>query len=174
MGDDTSNLGGLIGQLIGAGISLLGDKKESKAAEQQSQDEQVEVQRQQVQATEISQGEKSDRAIAADRQIASMTVAMETLGGAGSQNEARLGREIAGVAALDIARIEGNRRRQVEALESQATTSRNRAEATKTRSKFNSLGTLVDLGGKLAEQGEERARQSRAEDLARGRTPLPL
>jgi hypothetical protein len=110
-----------------------------------------------------------------------MTVAMETLGGAGSQNEARLGREIAGVAALDIARIEGNRRRQVEALESQATSSRNRAEAsrnqakaTSTRSKFNSLGTLVDLGGNLAELGEKRGSQSRAEDLARGRTPLPL
>ncbi len=79
---------------------------------------QIEVTRQQTEANVRAKQDQSDVSRRADASFASMIVAMADGGGAGGVNEIRLGADVGSIEGIDLARIEGNRRRQVEALQS--------------------------------------------------------
>ena len=151
----------LAGQL---GFAFLSSIQEQSAIEQQVKDAQKELTRQQQEANLIAQEEKSDRARAADRQFASAMVALETAGGAGSQNEARFGAEIAGNAGLDLARIEGNRRREVSALQSEKRAVRQKGRGAIRRSQAQFLSSALGAGGQAFSLSEQNKAQ---EDEAR-------
>lgn len=84
-----------------------------------------ELDRQRKQESKIAQEVKADRVRQADKQQASMIAALADVGGAGTDNESRFAGEIGLYEGLDIARIEGNRRRKIEALHSEQTAARN-------------------------------------------------
>lgn len=107
------------------GMSLLqgiGAMKQAKAtsaaATEQSQQEWQEFHRQKQEATDAARAKKSDRAAEADKLMGQMLAVMADNGGAGTSNESRFAGEIGFLEGLDIARIEGNRRKEVEALSS--------------------------------------------------------
>ena len=106
---------------------------EAQAAADQADLEIQELDRQRRQASAIAQERKADRVITADRQFASMIAAMADNGGHGTQNEARFGAEIGFYEGLDLARIEGNRKREIEALHSKQVAARQVALNTATR-----------------------------------------
>ena len=137
------------------GFSFLSSMQQQGEIEDQVRNEQKEFARQQREANLQAQEEKSERARVADKQFASAITAMEALGGAGSQDEARIGAEIAGNAGLDISRIEGNRRRQVAALQgaSKAATKEGKAAIRATQAQF--LSTALKAGGAFAQHKTE-------------------
>ncbi len=94
----------------------LGDQN-AALAEQNALDE-IELTRQQEEVNKQSGERKSDIARQADASFASMIVAMADGGGAGGVNQLRLGGDIGSIEGIDLARIEGNRRRQVESIQS--------------------------------------------------------
>lgn len=102
---------------VSTGFGFIQSWKEQEAIREDAKNQMDEATRQQKEANLRAQEERSDRARQADKQFASAMVAMEAIGGAGSQNEKRAGDEISGHAGIDLARIEGNRRRQVDALQ---------------------------------------------------------
>ena len=130
----------LIGSL---GFGFLSSMQEQQAAEQSAKDEIDELYRQQQEANKAAQEQKSDRAREGDKLYASALVAMETVGGAGSQNEARIAAEISGNTGLDLARIEGNRRREVGALRASMRAARKGAASAIRASQANFLGSAL-------------------------------
>jgi hypothetical protein len=137
--------------LASTGVSLLKSVQEQKAAEDQFEAENKEFTRQQEEANLIAQERKSERALAADKQFASMVASMESLGGAGSQDEARLAAEIGGNAGLDLSRIEGNRRREVKSLQASKGAARETAQARIKASQLKFLGSVAKTGSTFAE-----------------------
>jgi hypothetical protein len=142
-----------IGAIMMIGLSLVQSLQEQAAIEDQAEAQQDELTRQQEEANLISQEEKSERALEADRAAASALVAMETVGGAGSLNDQRQQQEIHGVAGLDLARIEGNRRREVGALQATKKQSAKQANADIKASQMKFLGSAAstvtgDMGQK--------------------------
>lgn len=102
---------------VGTGFAFLQSWQEQEQLREDSKNAMNELTRQQNEANRKSEEDKSDRARQGDKQFASAIAAMEAIGGAGSQDEARFGTEISGNAGLDLARIEGNRRREVQSLQ---------------------------------------------------------
>ncbi len=149
--------------LASTGLSLLSSMSEQKAIEKQAQAEQTELVRQQNERDRIAAEEKADAVREADRRAAAAIVAMEARGGAGSQNEGRFAREIAGLKALDLSRLEGNRSADVASLQASIKASRNRAKSaiSKSRASF-----LSDSLGNLGQYNEFKERQAdRDEDV---------
>ena len=134
--------------------TIQANKAQDQIAQQavaQSDAEVIELQRQRDERSEIAQEEKADRVREADQQFASMVTRLADVGGAGTQNEARFAQEIGGFEGLDVARIESNRRRDVESIKSRQQVSQSRAldtvAATKGRKKANSLGFISSAVG---------------------------
>ncbi len=100
---------------------------QSQAATQNAQQEWKEYHRQQQEVTAEAQGEKAERARQADKLVGQMMAVMADNGGAGTSNEAAFAGEIGFLEGLDVARIEGNRRREVDALSAAKIASHNRA-----------------------------------------------
>jgi hypothetical protein len=155
-----------IGAIIMIGLSLVQSLQEQSAIEDQAEAEQNELTRQQEQANTRAQEDRSERAIAADRQMASITAGFEaTGGGMGSGNAARALQEEGGAAGLDLARIEGNRRREVGALQSEKKSSAQKANAEIQKSQLKFLGSAASAGtGLLGNQ----AAQSQASGFVSG------
>ncbi len=138
---------------IGMGLvsTIFGNRalgEQNQAFAEQNALNQVELTRQQEEVNQQSAEQKSDIARRADADFALMIVAMADGGGAGGVNQLRLGADIGSIEGIDLARIEGNRRRQVESIQS-----RKEGSTISTRSRIKSnvskgLGnTLSFLGG---------------------------
>lgn len=113
--------------VISAGAGMGAARAESAAATERSRQEWQEFHRQQEEATNRAREEKSARASEADKLMGQMLAVMADNGGSGTQNESRFAGEIGYLEGLDLAKIEGNRRREVDALKSQQTASAWRA-----------------------------------------------
>jgi hypothetical protein len=113
--------------LMQAGAQMSGARASSSAAMAQNQQEWDERNRQKKEATKNARSLKSDRAREADRLMGNMIATMADNGGSGTATEARFAGEIGYLEGLDMARIEGNRRREIEALSSAQTASSWRA-----------------------------------------------
>lgn len=148
-----------------AGTSLLGSVGEQGAAREQSLAEQKELVRQQEEENLRAAEEKSDRVREADKEFAAAVATMEAVGGAGSMNEGRFTREVAGTAALDLSRLEGNRKRANQARSASIVASQNRAASTIQKSRGAFLGQALGFGGELLTtlKGEE-LRDTRIEE----------
>lgn len=144
------------------GFSFIQSMQEQSDIEQNVKDQQKEMLRQQKEANLRAQEEKSERAKIADKQFASAIVAMETVGGAGSQNEASILAEIAGNKGLDLARIEGNRRREISSLQSSSNAARKEGKAAIKASQAQFLSTAL---GNAATYAGSKAQQGQAKDL---------
>ncbi len=100
---------------------------ESEAAARQAEAEIEELDRQREFVDEEAATQKSARVRQADKDDATMQVGLVIMGGAGSVNEARLSQEVGYYEGLDIARLEGNRRRQAESLKASQESSKQTA-----------------------------------------------
>ncbi len=149
------------------GFSLLSSLQEQAAVAQQNKDAQKELTRQQKEVNRQAAEEKSDRVRKADRQFASAIVALEAAGGAGSQTEERFGTEIAGNAGLDLARIEGNRRRAVSSLQAEKRAVRKKARGAIQRSQAEFLSSALSFGAQEFQRQEDA--KAREEELERAR-----
>lgn len=145
-------MGSISGLLAGVstGFAFLQSWKEQENIREDSKNAMNELTRQQNEANRQSEENKSDRARAADKQFASAIAAMEAIGGAGSQDEARFGTEISGNAGLDLARIEGNRRRQISALQSEKNATKKRAVRAIQASQAQFLSTALGNASAVA------------------------
>ncbi len=133
-------------------------KKQQAAVEVQTDREVKELKRQQVRDNTVSQEERSDRAIEADRQMAALIAA----GADGGITSAALARSIVAVGAQegrDIGRIEGNRLENARARRSVAVSTIEETGARKSqtsrRIKGNNLkflGTAIDTTSKAVNQ----------------------
>lgn len=108
----------------------------------------AELDRQRKEASLIAQEKKADRVREADKVTASIIASLSEVGGAGTANESRFVQEAGFYEGLDLARIEGNRRREVESLraEQQAVRSRglNIIQRNRSRQQSNLFGFLTD------------------------------
>lgn len=136
-----------IGAIMMIGLSLVQSLQEQAAIEESAELEQDELTRQQEEANLIAQEDRSARVNEADRQAASMMAGMEATGGAaGSGVEGRLGREVASNAGLDLARIEGNRRSEVGAIQGQKKASAASANQKIQQSQTKFLSSAISAG----------------------------
>ena len=142
------------------------DRQADQAANQANL-EILELNRQRAEENKIAQEKKSDRVREADKAQASLIAALADSGGAGGANESRFVAETGFFEGLDLARIEGNRRRKVESLSSQQTFARNRALNTvddirgrQRTGTFNFLGSVISAGTDIAKR---RAAADKAE-----------
>lgn len=152
--------------LAQVGFSFLSSMQEQSAIKDQANAAQNELTRQQKEANLQAAEEKSERARAADKQFASAIVAMEAIGGAGSQNEQQALGEIAGNAGLDLARIEGNRRRQVSALQAEKRSVRDKAKGAIKQSQAKFLSSALQAGGDYYTYNQQLKTFGAAEDEA--------
>ncbi len=125
---------------VSVGMALVSTIAQNQALGAQNQAfadqnalEQKELTRQQEEVGAQAAERKSDTARRADADFASMIVAMAEGGGAGGVNQLRLGADIGSIEGIDLARIEGNRRRQVESIQS-----RKEGSTIRTRSQIKS------------------------------------
>jgi len=119
-----------------------------RGAQQQAEAADKEAARQQGEANLQAQSEKSDRQAQADRELSSMLVAFEAAGGAGSANVTRAAGDIGGVAGLDLARIEANRRNRVASLQSEKKSAAQKAKASITGALVSGAGQAFSIAGK--------------------------
>jgi len=108
---------------VQAGAAMSAADAKGNAAMQQSTLEWQELQRRKLEATDNARSEKSDRAREADKAMGRMLAVMADNGGSGTSNESRYVGEIGFLEGIDLARIEGNRTREVEAMSSAQTAS---------------------------------------------------
>ncbi len=146
---------------ISVGLALAATVEQNKALGEQNQAfaeqnalEQAELTRQQEEVGAQAQEQKSDTARRADASFASMIVAMADGGGAGGVNQLRLGADIGSIEGIDLARIEGNRRRQVESIQSRKEGStirtRSRIKANVSKGRANTLSFLSSTASSSA------------------------
>ncbi len=133
--------------------------EENRRAADQSNLEIQELDRQRDEEIEIAQGKKAERVREADRLNASNIAALADVGGGGTSNEARFAGEVGFYEGIDLAIIEGNRRRKAESLLSSQVASRTRALNTfatnRSKQKSNSLGffgSVIGAGFSIASQ----------------------
>ncbi len=133
----------------------LGDQNRAFAEENALQ--QLELTRQQEQVNVQAGERKSDTARRADADFALMIVSMADGGGAGGVNQLRFGADIGGIEGIDLARIEGNRRRQVESIQSRKEGStirtRSRIKANVSKGRGNILSFLGGAASSAASFG---------------------
>lgn len=150
--------------IVSSGISLFGASKQKSAekaatrANIESVEEQTELEieelfRQQEFLIEKAQEDKSDRVREADALFASMIVAMADGGGAGSINQVRFGVEIGFNEGIDIARIESNRRREIEARQSGKQAALNRLKDAKRAGGIRNKASSARFLGSIASTG---------------------
>ena len=137
--------------------AIQASKSQSQAATENSRREWQEFHRQQKEVSAQARADKSDRAREADKLMGQMIAVMADNGGAGTSNESRFAGEIGYLEGLDISRIEGNRRREVEALNSAKTASAWRAlniissaGAKSQGAIWNIASTATDIAGRRA------------------------
>lgn len=121
---------------VQAATAISAAKKDAKAQIKQ-------IERDMKAKAEIAQAKKSDRAAAADRTLASIQVAMAEQGGSGSDNERRFLDEAAYLEGVDIARLEANRTREIEALKAEGENVRRRFAAQRTAAVLGFASTAV-------------------------------
>ncbi len=151
----------LVGGALLSLVSAVGTARAENEAAQASIDSQAaqtaleveELGRQQDAANEIAQEDKSDAVREADAQFASMIVALADGGGAGSINQARSAVEIGFTEGVNVARIEGNRRREVAAKQSGKRGSVNRLTDTNKAAKIKSRAATTRFLGSVASTG---------------------
>lgn len=155
------------------GLSLLGSLQQQDAAMEQARAQQDEFVRQQNEVDRQAAEERSDIAREADKRAAAAIAAMEAIGGAGSINDARVQAEIAGIKAIDLSRLEGNRMRKVASLDASIQTARSKARATIAGAKGGFLSSaLKGAGTALSIQADADQREFERKQLT-GTDPKP-
>ena len=154
---------------IGAGF--LGSMQEQKGIKDQYNAERKEFERQQEEANLRAREERSDRVRERDRAAAAAMVAFEAIGGAGSQNAERRDAEIAGTAALDLARISGNQRRELASLYSRAKAAQKTASGAIRQSQTNFMNSALSIGGDLLKEEPTSTQATSAGGGASSYTP---
>ncbi len=134
-----------LGNILQVAVGAMSLFSSNKGEAQQFKADNREITRQQGTVNELAGEDKSDIAREADRAAASAMAAMEVVGGSGSQNEARLNAEIHGIKGIDLARLEGSRRREIAALQSRKESAREHAKAAQTKNTLNFLGGVADV-----------------------------
>lgn len=125
----------------------------SEAAARQAEREITELDRQREFVNEKKAGEKAARVRQAERDEAAMIVGMDDRGGEGTSNVGRLAGEVAAYEAIDIARLEGNRVRENEALRSKQVASKNNALNTITQNKYQAKANTFKFLSSAAQTG---------------------
>lgn len=153
---------GTASQII-SGNKTARDQARAIAANQEYVNNALTVQQQQ--AIEQSDQEKSDRAKEADRQLSSLRVISGEAGGLGTVNYTRQAGEIASFEGIDIARIEANRDRTIQSLQSQkeggAITARSQLREVSSRSSQSTVGAVFGgLGSGLQIVADQRRRDA--------------
>lgn len=151
-------------------MQLSSAAAQAEAAEDQFDAEQKELARQQGEENLIAQEKKSAASRTADQQFASMIVAMEARGGAGSLNERQLAGTIGGNEGINLAMLEGNRRRAVEGLQSDKRASRQRALGTIAEAQGATIGAFTGFLGGVTGAVAKRGAAKAAEEAAKGET----
>lgn len=129
--------------------------KQSKAAAEQARRDNEELDRQREEATEIAQEKKSDRVREADRETASMVAMLADVGGGGTLNESRFAGEVGFNSGVDLARIEGNRQRELQSLRSQQVGNRQNAINIASENRSKALGNTINfIGGAASTLGK--------------------
>ena len=148
-------------------------ERANRQANEQAEAELVEFDRQREETNRIAAEDKSDRVLQADKQFASLLVSMIESGGAGTQNESRFAGEIGGYEGVDLARIEGNRRGDVESLRSRqkASDTRRRDSITENNAKLKAGNTsrLINLAGDAVGTGMSIRGHRQRQEMVRQR-----
>ena len=140
--------------------------------QRQAQAEIEELERQREEARKQAREQKSDRVREADKQMASMLVALGEIGGAGTINERRFAAEIGFNEGLDLARIESNRRNRVDSLAASQTAAARRARSAVDIGRRQKQGTTLRfLGGALGVASERFDRSRQLERTRQDNTP---
>jgi len=140
MGLEVALIGGaLLASAVAAKVSIDAQHAQAKAQIKQ-------IERQMQEKAEQTQAKKADRAAAADRALASIQVAMAEQGGAGSDNERRMLDEAAYLEGVDIARLEVNRTREIEALTAEGEAVRDNFAAKRTAAMIGFAQSAVSIG----------------------------
>lgn len=147
-------------------LGVLSAQQEGAAAADQAEAEAAEFRRQQDVAKEREREAMSDRTRQADREMASMIAAMAENGGLGTTNATGLAVDIGGIEGLDLARIQGNTRREIEALESRARASIARGRNAVKNASLSALGSVIGASGKYGQLAEEQRRADEEATLA--------
>ena len=117
---------------IAASAAAASEQKKALAAANVAAGEQAdleieELNRQRGFVNEEAALQKAGRVRESDRMHATMMVGMADMGGADSVNAGRLSQEVGYYEGIDIARLEGNRVRQVESLKAKQQFAKNKA-----------------------------------------------
>lgn len=119
-----------------------------------------ELTRQQKEVNEAAQADKGERARQADKEFASLVVSFAERGGLGTVNALRGGQEVGFNAGVDRQRIEANRQRQIDALQSKKTAAQydalgaiQTAQATKKSAMLGALGSSMQIGSSAVVSG---------------------
>lgn len=153
---------------------FLGSMQEQAGIKEQAEAQQEELRRQQEEANRQAAEEKSDLALEMDKRLASARAAMEAIGGFGSVNDERAQAEIAGLKGLDLARIEGNRSRQVDALKAAQRSVRKKAKASIIQSQSAFLSSALSAGADMSMFNAQREREADAAEAANGAISYPF
>lgn len=153
-------------------LSLVGQNRQLRQEQEFVADEadlQIEeLQRQREVENEIADERRADRSREADRRAASLVAALSDGGGATAFNLGRFSGEVGFFEGIDLSRIEGNRRRKVEALASRQRAVQTRAlntiDAKQSQQRSNFFGFLGSAGTSLitgpgSESQKEKTRQ---------------
>jgi len=134
--------------ILGAALvaSAIAAKTSVDAAHKQAKSEIKQIERQMKAKAEETQAKKADRAAAADRTLASISVAMAEQGGGGSDNERRMLDEAAYLEGVDIARLEANRTREIDALSAEGEAVRDNFSAKRTAAMIGFAQSALSIG----------------------------
>lgn len=135
---------------VAAAVSVAGTVSAAGAQVDAADDNTKILTQEQKRLNVVAQEQRSDRARAASQDFASMTVALSESGGADGQNAARFGGEINYLSGLDLARIEGNRRNQVEGAQREKDSVVASANAARDAAGFEIVSTVVGFAGQGA------------------------
>lgn len=128
----------------------------------------TEATRQQTEVNRVTTEEKSDRARQADRELATLRVLGGEVGGSTGVYQ-RMVQELGYFEGMDISRIEGNRKAQIDALQSDKKSAMVQHEQVKAQSKAAkrnaNIGLVLGIGSAGAQAGSSYYQTRRYEDI---------
>lgn len=158
---------------VSAGLAVVGGiarqnqiQDQVNSAGEQAQIDIAEATRQQSAAQRETTARKSEIVRSADKDLASMQVAMIEMGGAGSLNERRLGAEISYIAGLNLTREDQNLESRVAALQSEKISAARGARAAQRAGKHSMIANSLGVAGQVANVGVAAADFKQRADTA--------
>jgi hypothetical protein len=145
-------------------------QSEANAVAEQTQEQIAELERQKIGVAVKKRAEMSDRMREADRQFASMVVAMADNGGLGTVNAGGLAGSIGYVTGVDMSRIQYNANAEIASLTASQRAARRRAINAQNKSRGQVISSIIQTGAGittvLAGQAERQRQLKKQKNTA--------